>query len=106
MKKITLLLLTTACILQTAFSQSVSINNDASVADASAILDVKSISKGMLLPHITMAQRNAIATPANGLIIYQTDNTPGFFIVTTPRRGAYWCKLITCRRHCDERNKT
>ena len=79
MKKITLLLLTTACILQTAFSQSVSINNDASVADASAILDVKSISKGMLLPRMTMAQRNAIATPANGLIIYQTDNTPGFY---------------------------
>ena len=79
MKKIFLLLVATVCTLQAIFPQSVAINNDASVADASAALDIKSISKGMLLPRMTMAQRNAIATPANGLIIYQTDNTPGFY---------------------------
>jgi hypothetical protein len=28
---------------------------------------------------MTLAQRNAIATPATGLLIYQTNNTPGFY---------------------------
>src|ERR1700730_4747158 len=60
-------------------SQSVAINADSSVADASAILDLKSTIKGMLIPRMTFAQRNAIAVPAVGLLIYQTDNTPGFY---------------------------
>ncbi len=47
--------------------------------DGSAILDVSSTSKGVLLPRMTMGQRDAIASPAPGLIIYQTDNNPGFY---------------------------
>lgn len=45
----------------------------------SAQLDVTSTNKGALLPRMTMAQRNSIATPALGLLIYQIDNTPGFY---------------------------
>jgi hypothetical protein len=60
-------------------SQSVAINADSSLADASAILDLKSTIKGMLVPRMTFAQRNVIAAPAVGLLIYQTDNTPGFY---------------------------
>ncbi|HNA15972.1 MAG TPA: tail fiber domain-containing protein [Ferruginibacter sp.] len=52
------------------FSQSVAINTDGSTASSSAILDVKSTGKGMLVPRMTKAQRNAIASPANGLIVY------------------------------------
>jgi len=48
-------------------------------ADASAILDVVSTSKGMLVPRMTNAQRNAISSPATGLLIYQTNSTPGFY---------------------------
>jgi hypothetical protein len=29
---------------------------------------------------MTQAQRNAIVSPATGLLIYQTTNTPGFYI--------------------------
>lgn len=79
MKKIVFLLLISFTLSQTSFSQSVSINNDASVADASAALDVKSTTKGMLVPRMTMAQRDAVVTPAIGLLIYQTDNTTGFY---------------------------
>lgn len=43
---------------------------------ASALLDVTSTTKGFLPPRMTKAQRNAI-TPADGLVVYQTDNTPG-----------------------------
>ncbi|MCW3110028.1 MAG: hypothetical protein JWQ09_4534, partial [Segetibacter sp.] len=46
---------------------------------ATAILDIASTTKGVLLPRMTTAQRNAIVSPATGLLIYQTDGTPGFY---------------------------
>lgn len=54
--------------------------------DASAQLDISSTTKGMLVPRMTMAQRDAIVSPATGLIIYQTDNTPGYYYFA----GAIW----------------
>ena len=39
----------------------------------SAELEVKSTKKGFLAPRMTYAERNSIATPAAGLLIYQTD---------------------------------
>ena len=39
----------------------------------SAELEVKSTTKGFLPPRMTNAERNSIATPATGLLIYQTD---------------------------------
>jgi hypothetical protein len=56
-----------------ALAQSVAINTDGSTAHASAILDVKSTGKGLLIPRMTTVQRNAIAAPANGLMVYDTD---------------------------------
>jgi hypothetical protein len=47
--------------------------------NASAALDVSSTTKGILLPTMTQSQRNAIASPATGLLVFQTDNTPGFY---------------------------
>ncbi|MCZ8197116.1 MAG: hypothetical protein O9267_05885 [Flavobacterium sp.] len=49
--------------------------------DPSSELDVSSPlnDKGVLIPRMTQAQRNLIATPATSLLIYQTDNTPGFY---------------------------
>ncbi|MBK8080215.1 MAG: fibrobacter succinogenes major paralogous domain-containing protein [Saprospiraceae bacterium] len=40
--------------------------------DTSAQLDVSSTNKGFLPPRMTTTDRNAIASPANGLIIYNT----------------------------------
>jgi hypothetical protein len=48
----------------------IGINNDA--PDASAILDIVSKAKGMLIPRMTFAERNAIPSPANSLIIFNT----------------------------------
>jgi trimeric autotransporter adhesin len=53
-------------------AQSLSVNTTGAVADPSAILDVTSTAKGMLIPRMDKTQKNAIATPANGLLIYQT----------------------------------
>src|SRR5438067_5161014 len=46
---------------------------------ATAILDLTSTTKGALLPRMTTAQRNAISSPATGLLIYQTDGAAGFY---------------------------
>ena len=61
-----------------AFAQ-VSVNSDGSAPNSSAMLDVKSTTKGFLAPRMTLAERNAIATPATGLVIYQTDGVPGLY---------------------------
>jgi trimeric autotransporter adhesin len=47
--------------------------------DASAALEIKSTTQGILISRMTSAQRNAIASPATGLMIYQTNSTPGFY---------------------------
>ena len=39
-------------------------------------------------PRMTQTQRDAIASPATGLLIYQTDNTPGFYY-----DGAAWTAI-------------
>jgi len=46
---------------------------------ASSLLDMESTTKGLLIPRVTLAQRNSIASPATGLLVYQTDNTSGFY---------------------------
>jgi trimeric autotransporter adhesin len=51
----------------------VAINTDGSQPNSSAMLDVKSTVKGFLLPRMTTAQRTSIATPAEGLMVYDTD---------------------------------
>lgn len=43
--------------------------------DASAVLDVVSTSKGVLLPRLTVAQRDAIVSPKNGLIVYNSSDS-------------------------------
>ncbi len=53
------------------FSQ-VGINTDNSAPGPSAMLDVSSTNKGFLPPRMTTTQINAIATPAEGLTVYNT----------------------------------
>jgi hypothetical protein len=43
-----------------------------SPADASALLDVASTTKGFLMPRMTTTQKNAIVTPATGLMVFDT----------------------------------
>lgn len=73
---------------QLSVAQSVAINTDGSVADATAILDVKSSAKGLLIPRLSTTQRTAIASPATGLLVFDTDfNAFCFF------DGTAWKKL-------------
>ncbi|MBP8753874.1 MAG: hypothetical protein KBF51_12430 [Chitinophagales bacterium] len=56
---------------------------------SSAILELSSTSQGMLAPRMTKAQRDAIGSPAAGLLIYQTNSQPGFYYYS----GAAWTAL-------------
>jgi trimeric autotransporter adhesin len=72
MKKINIILflLLATCAIN---AQSVAINTDGSTANTSSILDVKSTTKGVLIPRMKKDEKNAIATPARGLLIYQNE---------------------------------
>ncbi|WP_430400535.1 hypothetical protein [Flavobacterium sp.] len=47
--------------------------------NASSMLDITSTNSGVLIPRMTLTQKNAIASPATGLLIYQTDGVSGFW---------------------------
>jgi hypothetical protein len=82
MKKIFLL----GCImmfLNLSFKAQVAINSDSSNPDSSAMLDVKSSNKGMLVPRMTTNQRTSINGPAVGLLVYDTDAKSFWFFGTT-----------------------
>lgn len=53
--------------------------------NASAMLDITSTAKGILVPRMTTIQKNAIGSPATGLMIYDTDNNCFEFYT-----GAIW----------------
>ena len=60
------------------FAQNIGIGT--TTPDTSAQLDISSSAKGILIPRMTSAQRSAIGAPAQGLLIYQTDGTVGFYV--------------------------
>lgn len=47
--------------------------------DASALMHMESNTQGLLIPRMTSAERTAIATPANGLLVFDTDVNSLFF---------------------------
>jgi serine/threonine-protein kinase len=73
--------------IQTAIAQSVGIGT--ATPDASARLEVNSTTQGILIPTLTSAQRSIISNPATGLLVFQTDGTPGFYYYT----GTSWINL-------------
>ncbi|MDN3659491.1 tail fiber domain-containing protein [Ferruginibacter paludis] len=83
MKRLVLLLAVIACMaifsVDCLMAQSVAINTDGLAAHSSAILDIKSITKGMLPPRMTTLQRTNIPTPAAGLLVFDTDTNSFWF---------------------------
>jgi len=69
------IILITAIISFTAIvnAQNVAVNTTGNTADASAMLDVSSDTKGFLPPRMTTIQRTGIPSPANGLMVFDTD---------------------------------
>ncbi|MDC1505593.1 hypothetical protein N8475_10435, partial [Winogradskyella sp.] len=86
-KLLTALLFTTSIGL--AAQEGVGINTI--TPEASSALDISSTNKGLLIPRMTELQRVAInpSVTANGLLVYQTDGTSGFYYYN----GALWQRL-------------
>lgn len=78
------------------FSQNIGINENGSQADPSAILDVESEDKGMLIPRVELISVNdPINNPETSLLVFNTSNagtysTPGFYYFD----GTDWVPLV------------
>ena len=60
-------------------AQNVGIGADSFMPDASAVLELRSTTSGLLIPRMTESERDLIGSPAAGLMIYQKNNSPGFY---------------------------
>ncbi len=76
------------------YGQSVGVNSDGSAPDASAILDVKSTTKGLLVPRMTTVQRNNITLPATGLLVFDTDED-ALYVNTGTGASPVWEQELT-----------
>jgi hypothetical protein len=66
----------------------VAINTTNALPNGSALLDIASTNKGLLIPRMTSAERNAIASPVKGLMVYDsTTNNFSFY------NGTAWTDL-------------
>ena len=64
------------------------------VTDQSALLDMVSTDKGILIPRMNTVQRDLIATPAEGLMIYNTDDN-SFQVWSSASGAAQWDRVVT-----------
>jgi len=59
------------------------------IPDSSALLEIKSTNLGVLIPRMSEAQKNAISSPATGLLIFQNNTNIGFYYFN----GTSWIQL-------------
>lgn len=83
------LLLLLLSLYSVSLSAQVGINANNELPDASVMLDVKSTDKGILVPRMSVAQRDGITDPATGLLVFvNTDSSFYYF------DGTAWSKLM------------
>ena len=71
----------------------VGISNGNNTPDPSAQVDISSISKGLLIPRMTRAERDQIPAPQTSLLIFQTNETPGYYYNSGTPGQPVWKKL-------------
>jgi hypothetical protein len=108
MKKIIIYLL----IAATATSQPIYAQNGIGIGtttpNAKAALDISSTTKGLLIPSMTTAQRGAITSPPNGLMVYDTDRNEFYHSNggswSPILNGDYWSRPIASRKRISNLN--
>ncbi len=95
--KLIILTLLTICTCPFIFSQSVGIAEKEFTPHNSAALEIKSTTKGLLIPRLSKEQREAISNPAQGLIVYQTEGITGFYYFD----GDSWYNLNDSKNDLD-----
>jgi len=98
-----ILLFAVLCTMKQLTAQSVGIGT--TTPDAKALLDIRSTTKGLLIPSMTTSQRLSITalTPApSGLMVYDTDRDEFYHYTgsswTPILNGSYWTRPITSRK--------
>lgn len=71
------------------YAQSTSVGIGTTTPNNTAVLDVQSSTKGMLMPRMSSSQRKAIASPAAGLMVFDTDKNTLFMY-----DGMQWLPLL------------
>jgi hypothetical protein len=61
--------------------------------NASAKLEIAATDKGLLIPRLTVTQKGNISSPANGLLVYQTDGVVGFYVNTGTSASPVWTRI-------------
>jgi hypothetical protein len=61
--------------------------------DVSAKLEIAATNKGLLIPRMTLTQKGNITSPANGLLVYQTDGVNGFYVNTGTSASPVWTRI-------------
>ena len=79
----------TFLFLSFCFFSSAQVGIGTNTPHSSAQLEVSSTDKGVLMPRLTQTQREGIAGPAAGLLVYQTDAAAGFYYYT----GSTWLQV-------------
>ncbi|MEO1653608.1 MAG: hypothetical protein AAFU64_08690, partial [Bacteroidota bacterium] len=87
-KQLFLLLLSSCFYCTGLWAQNVGINDDGSSPDPSAMLHIQSTNKGVLVPRLTSTERNAISSPANGLLVFDATTSTFWFY-----DGGQWLEL-------------
>lgn len=70
-------------------AQGVSINENGADPDASAMMDIQSTTKGLLIPRMNFAEMFTINNPAIGLLVYCTTDNNFYFY-----KGGTWDKVV------------
>lgn len=92
--------------IQKGTAQNIAINTDGTNPDASAMLDIVSANKGLLMPRIaltTTTDATTITSPATGLLVYNTTAGitgsgaagTGFYYNAGTTGSPVWTKLVT-----------
>ena len=108
MKRIVIYLL----IVAIATSQSINAQNSVGIGtatpNAKAVLDISSTTKGLLIPSMTTAQRGAITSPPNGLLVYDMDRNEFYHSNggswSPILNGDYWSRPIASRKRISNSN--
>lgn len=81
-------------------AQSVSINADGTQPDNTAMLDIKSSSKGLLIPRMSTLQRTSIPGPALGLTVYDSE-TNNHWVFRGDLNGGWVEVMNSLNKHWD-----
>jgi len=100
MRKLLFVILSLGVVLS-ASAQNVGINSDGSNPDASSMLDIKSIDKGLLVPRMTTLQRAAIAAPADGLLVFDLTTSTFWYY---DNAGTAWEELSATSSNSDNQD--